>query len=129
MLDRRVLSDLVVWLPKERVLYAGDTVEFGATPYCGDAHFNDWGGTLANIASFEPDALVPGRGDALVGMGMPVTAALDAASTAARRWLGAGVFDDGDRADVLILDADPRQDLSTLRRPREIICGGVPIRG
>ncbi|MFX7013352.1 hypothetical protein ABTH90_17470, partial [Acinetobacter baumannii] len=35
--------------------------------YCGDAHFGDWGGTLANIAAFEPDALVPGRGDALVG--------------------------------------------------------------
>ncbi|RUP40469.1 MAG: amidohydrolase family protein [Gordonia sp. (in: high G+C Gram-positive bacteria)] len=67
--------------------------------------------------------------EALVAMGMPVSEALDAASAAARRWLGAGVFDDGDRADVLILDADPREDLSALRRPREIICGGVPIRG
>ncbi|QKT07027.1 amidohydrolase family protein [Gordonia sp. X0973] len=65
--------------------------------------------------------------EALAAMGMPVTDALDAASAGARRWLGAGVFDDGDRADVLILDADPRADLSTLRRPREIICGGVPV--
>ena len=26
-------GDTVVWLPKERVLFSGDTVEFGATPY------------------------------------------------------------------------------------------------
>ncbi|GAA3040933.1 amidohydrolase family protein [Gordonia defluvii] len=65
--------------------------------------------------------------DALVALGMPAGAALDAASAGARRWLGAGVFDDGDRADVLVLDADPREDLSTLRRPREIICAGIPV--
>ncbi len=34
-------GDTVVWLPKEKVMFAGDTVEFGATPYCGDAHFGD----------------------------------------------------------------------------------------
>ncbi|NNG96656.1 amidohydrolase family protein [Gordonia araii] len=65
--------------------------------------------------------------EALVAMGMPVRDALDAASVGARRWLGAGVFDDGDRADVLVLDADPREDLTTLRRPREILCSGIPI--
>ena len=32
-------GDTVVWLPNEKVLFAGDTVEYGATPYCGDAHF------------------------------------------------------------------------------------------
>ena len=42
-------GDTVVWLPKERVLFAGDTVEFGATPYCGDAHFTDWPATLDAI--------------------------------------------------------------------------------
>ncbi len=42
-------GDTVVWLPQERVLFAGDTVEFGATPYCGDAHFADWPGTLAAV--------------------------------------------------------------------------------
>ena len=35
-------GDTIVWMPKEKVLFAGDTVEFGATPYCGDAHFTDW---------------------------------------------------------------------------------------
>ena len=59
-------GDTVVWLPKERVLFAGDTVEFGATPYCGDAHFRDWPATLAAIRALGPEALVPGRGQALV---------------------------------------------------------------
>ncbi|HMN70505.1 MAG TPA: MBL fold metallo-hydrolase [Rhodoblastus sp.] len=60
-------GDTVVWLPKERVLFAGDTVEFGATPYCGDAHFKDWPATLAVIRALKPEKLVPGRGRCLVG--------------------------------------------------------------
>ena len=60
-------GDTVVWLPKERVLYAGDTVDFGATPYCGDAHFKDWPSTLATIRALKPQKLVPGRGRCLVG--------------------------------------------------------------
>ena len=59
-------GDTVVWLPKERVLFAGDTVEFGATPYCGDAHFADWPATLAAIRELGPEKLVPGRGRALL---------------------------------------------------------------
>ncbi len=58
-------GDTVVWLPRERVLFAGDTVEFGATPYCGDAHFRDWPRTLARLRSLGAEALVPGRGAAL----------------------------------------------------------------
>lgn len=57
-------GDTIVWLPKERVLFAGDTVEFGATPYCGDAHLSDWPGVLAALRALEPQALVPGRGRA-----------------------------------------------------------------
>ncbi len=59
-------GDTVVWLPPERVLFAGDTVEFGATPYCGDAHFADWPGTLDNIRALRPERLVPGRGRSLL---------------------------------------------------------------
>ncbi|KJJ95773.1 beta-lactamase [Burkholderiaceae bacterium 26] len=60
-------GDTVVWLPKDRVLLSGDLVEFDATPYAGDAYFQDWPGTLDNIAALKPRALVPGRGPALVG--------------------------------------------------------------
>ena len=59
-------GDTVVWLPHERVLFSGDCVEYGATPYCGDAHFADWGGTLDAIRALKPVALVPGRGKSLV---------------------------------------------------------------
>ena len=59
-------GDTVVWLPKERVMFAGDTVEFGATPYCGDAHFADWPGTLEAIRALQPERLVPGRGRSLM---------------------------------------------------------------
>ena len=59
-------GDTVVWLPEERVLFAGDTVEFGATPYCGDAHFTDWPGTLDAIRALKPERLVPGRGRSLL---------------------------------------------------------------
>jgi glyoxylase-like metal-dependent hydrolase (beta-lactamase superfamily II) len=58
-------GDTVVWLPEERTLLSGDLVEFGATPYAGDAYFQAWPQTLDNIAALKPAALVPGRGAAL----------------------------------------------------------------
>jgi glyoxylase-like metal-dependent hydrolase (beta-lactamase superfamily II) len=59
-------GDTIVWLPEERILYSGDLVEYGATPYAGDAYFTDWPGTLARLAAMKPEKLVPGRGDALM---------------------------------------------------------------
>ena len=58
-------GDTVIWLPQEKVLFSGDLVEYGATPYTGDAYLNDWPQTLDRLAALEPVALVPGRGDAL----------------------------------------------------------------
>lgn len=60
-------GDTVVWLPQERTLLSGDLVEFDATPYAGDAYFQDWPATLDRIAALQPLALVPGRGPALKG--------------------------------------------------------------
>jgi glyoxylase-like metal-dependent hydrolase (beta-lactamase superfamily II) len=60
-------GDTVVWLPGERAMLSGDLVEFDATPYAGDAYFQDWPRTLDNIAALKPQALVPGRGPALKG--------------------------------------------------------------
>ena len=59
-------GDTIVWLPKEKVLFAGDTVEFGATPYCGDAHFTDWPATIAALRALGAEKMVPGRGRALL---------------------------------------------------------------
>lgn len=58
-------GDTVAWLPKDRVLFAGDLVEHGATPYTGDAYFTDWPATLDRLRALKPKYLVPGRGPAL----------------------------------------------------------------
>ena len=58
-------GDTVAWLPQEKILFSGDLVEFDATPYAGDAYFQDWPQTLDNIAALKPEKLVPGRGPAL----------------------------------------------------------------
>ncbi|WP_280151221.1 MBL fold metallo-hydrolase [Piscinibacter sp. XHJ-5] len=58
-------GDTVAWLPRQKILFSGDLVEFDATPYAGDAYFEDWPRTLDNIAALAPEKLVPGRGAAL----------------------------------------------------------------
>jgi glyoxylase-like metal-dependent hydrolase (beta-lactamase superfamily II) len=52
-------GDTVVWLPEEKVLFAGDLVEYGATPYTGDAYLQDWPQTLANLRELGAEKLVP----------------------------------------------------------------------
>lgn len=58
-------GDTVVWLPEQKVLYSGDLVEFGVTPYTGDAYLEEWPRTLAKVLALKPEKLVPGRGEAL----------------------------------------------------------------
>ncbi len=58
-------GDTVVWLPQQKILFSGDLVEFDATPYAGDAYFEDWPRTLDAIAALKAEKLVPGRGAAL----------------------------------------------------------------
>ncbi len=60
-------GDTIAWVPDAGVMFSGDLVEFRSACYCGDAHFRDWPKTIRKLAAFEPKALVPGRGDALVG--------------------------------------------------------------
>jgi glyoxylase-like metal-dependent hydrolase (beta-lactamase superfamily II) len=60
-------GDTVVWLPEERTLFSGDLVVAGATPYAGDAHYKDWPQTLQKLRDLRALALLPGRGDPLVG--------------------------------------------------------------
>jgi glyoxylase-like metal-dependent hydrolase (beta-lactamase superfamily II) len=60
-------GDIVAYVPDANVMFTGDIVEHRSACYCGDAHFHDWPGTLERIRAWSPDAIVPGRGDALVG--------------------------------------------------------------
>jgi len=70
-------GDAVVWVPDAEVMFTGDIVEYHSACYCGDGYFSDWADTLNNIAGFDPVAIAPGRGDALIGRDM-VAKALDA---------------------------------------------------
>ena len=58
-------GDTIAWIPSQKVLFSGDLVEFDATPYAGDAYYEDWPATLDAIAALKPEKLVPGRGAAL----------------------------------------------------------------
>lgn len=69
-------GDIVAWVPDEGVMFTGDIVEYHSACYCGDGHFGDWGGTLDAILAFDPRAIAPGRGDALIGDEM-VNAAIE----------------------------------------------------
>jgi glyoxylase-like metal-dependent hydrolase (beta-lactamase superfamily II) len=69
-------GDIVVHVPDANAMFTGDLVEHRSACYCGDAHFHDWLGTLAAIRGWRPDAIAPGRGDALHGP-EAVNAALD----------------------------------------------------
>ncbi|MGY1710383.1 amidohydrolase family protein [Geodermatophilus sp. SYSU D00758] len=61
---------------------------------------------------------------ALHDAGLPAEAALAAASWGARAWLGLPCIEEGARADVVVYDADPRADLTTLARPARIVLRG-----
>jgi glyoxylase-like metal-dependent hydrolase (beta-lactamase superfamily II) len=57
------LADLVVWLPKERIVSTGDLVVW-PIPLVGSdqSHVRDWPGTLDAVIALQPAMLVPGHG-------------------------------------------------------------------
>ncbi len=63
-------GDTVAWVPDSGVMFTGDLVEYRSACYCGDAHLAEWPATLDRIAAFDAAAIMPGRGDALVGREM-----------------------------------------------------------
>lgn len=58
-------GDIVAWVPDCKALFSGDLLEYGATPYCGDAQLEEWPETLRNIKALGAVCAVPGRGNAL----------------------------------------------------------------
>lgn len=63
-------GDTIAYVPDANVVFSGDLVEYHSACYCGDAHFEDWQGTLDRIAALNPDAIVPGRGAAVTDRDM-----------------------------------------------------------
>ncbi|MBI4757182.1 MAG: MBL fold metallo-hydrolase [Betaproteobacteria bacterium] len=56
-------EDLVLWLPEEGVLYAGDLVFKGRVPFVGDADSRAWLAALERLLRLAPRVLVPGHGE------------------------------------------------------------------
>ena len=70
-------GDVVAWLPRDRILFAGDLVEAEAALYTGDAFHREWAaGTLDRVAALGADQLVGGRGGVARGPGA-VSAAIE----------------------------------------------------
>ncbi|HET8746503.1 MAG TPA: MBL fold metallo-hydrolase [Ramlibacter sp.] len=55
-------EDLVVYLPAERVLFAGDIVFRGRVPFVGQADSRHWIASLDLLLRFDADAVLPGHG-------------------------------------------------------------------
>ncbi len=60
-------GDTIAWVPDAGVMFSGDLVEYRSACYCGDAFLSEWPKTIRRLAAFAPEALMPGRGDALIG--------------------------------------------------------------
>jgi len=61
-------GDMVAWLPKQKILFAGDLVEAEAALYTGDAFHMDWvSTTLDKVQSFNAEILIGGRGSVVKG--------------------------------------------------------------
>ncbi|GAA1749169.1 MBL fold metallo-hydrolase [Nonomuraea bangladeshensis] len=56
-------GDIVAWLPKQKILFAGDLVESQAALYTGDAFHREWATTtLDRVSAFAAETLIGGRG-------------------------------------------------------------------
>ncbi len=74
-----------------------------------------------------PHGLVAAEVAALVGCGLTPRAALDAATWGARAYLGAPALEEGAPADLVVYDADPREDVGVLAHPRAVVLRGEPV--
>jgi glyoxylase-like metal-dependent hydrolase (beta-lactamase superfamily II) len=54
-------GDVVVFLPKERIVASGDLVVY-PIPFCFGSYYGEWIDTLAALDALEADVLVPGHG-------------------------------------------------------------------
>jgi glyoxylase-like metal-dependent hydrolase (beta-lactamase superfamily II) len=57
-------EDQVVYLPQEKVLFAGDLVFRGRIPYVGEADSGHWIKAIDSLLAFDTTVIVPGHGPA-----------------------------------------------------------------
>src|SRR4051794_7172179 len=91
--------------------------EAGVPIYAG----TDAGGVL-------PHGGIAGEVRELASYGIPAADALGAASWDARGWLGFdATLEEGSPADLVVYDADPRQDLAVLASPARVVLRGAVV--
>jgi cyclase len=56
------LDDIVVWLPERKLLYTGDIVVAGGTPYLWDGSLHAYAATLERLRELGAETIVPGHG-------------------------------------------------------------------
>lgn len=56
-------SDLILYLPDEKILFTGDLVFIGMHPYMADGYKNEWYDYLSYLQDLEINKLVPGHGN------------------------------------------------------------------
>ncbi|MFI0740470.1 amidohydrolase family protein [Streptomyces sp. NPDC021100] len=100
-------------LHERRYRTVGAAYDAGIPVYVG----TDAGGSLAH-------GLVAQEVGELVKAGLPASAALAAATWGARAWLGRPGLEEGAPADVVVYEADPREDVRVLAAPRRVILRG-----
>ena len=95
----------------------GAAHEAGVPIYCG----TDAGGQL-------PHGLVADEVVELNKAGLSPVEAIDAATWGARRWLGRPALAEGESADLVVYQDDPRADLTEMKRPHAIVLRGRQVR-
>jgi len=93
-------------------------------------------GTDANAAPGVPAAISHGSSlhhelELLVGAGLTTVDALRAATSRPARYFGLadrGVIEPGRRADLVLIDGDPLQDITATRSIRRVWCGGAEVK-
>jgi cyclase len=55
-------SDSVLWLPQDRILFAGDLLFRGGHPWTGDGDLRCWVKILDQLQALEPSVIIPGHG-------------------------------------------------------------------
>jgi imidazolonepropionase-like amidohydrolase len=93
-----------------------DAYDAGIAVYAG----TDAGGGLAH-------GLIASEVAELVHAGLPTGDALSAATWGAREWLGRDGLTEGAPADLVVYEADPREDVRVLAAPRRIVLRGTIV--
>ncbi|WP_333784232.1 MBL fold metallo-hydrolase, partial [Thermocrinis sp.] len=60
-------GDMVLWLPSRKILISGDIVFGGRVPFLGSGNSKTWIDCLDRILELEPEILLIGHGEPLIG--------------------------------------------------------------